>query len=73
VTTRKYEKCSDEEHRSIAVHTCPDCGQPLQEGPHGGLSVNWLCMNPRCGSKFNEMGPFGSERISDAQPMSTLK
>jgi len=68
VTTRKYHKCSDEEHKSVAAHTCPDCKEPLVEGPHGGLSINYACSNPLCGSEFNEMGPFGSHRISDAQP-----
>ena len=68
MSTRKYEECSPEEHKAVAAHVCPDCGSPLHEGPHGGLSVNWLCPNPKCGSKFNDMGPFGSERISDRQP-----
>ena len=68
MSTKKYEKCSDEEHKSVAAHTCPDCKEPLIEGPHGGLSINYWCSNPQCGSGFNEMGPFGSQRISDASP-----
>jgi hypothetical protein len=68
MSTRKYDRCSDEEHKAVVARVCPDCGTLLHEGPHGGLSVNWLCENPHCGSGFNLMGPFGSERISNAQP-----
>jgi len=48
---------------------CPDCyfGE-LIEGPHGGLSINMYCANPDCGSRFNDTGPFGWDRISDASP-----
>ncbi len=49
---------------------CPDCGGCLfLEGPHGGLSVNFKCKN--CGSEFNDMGPFGVERISPIQKLIT--
>lgn len=48
---------------------CPDCGAVLTEGPHGGLSVNWYCSGPACGSRFNVMGPIGVERISGARPL----
>jgi len=68
MSTKKYEKCSPEEHKAVAAHTCPDCGAPLREGPHGGLSVNWLCPSPKCSSGFNAMGPFGVERITHASP-----
>jgi hypothetical protein len=48
---------------------CPDCGGGLLMGPCGGLSINIYCANETtCGSKFNEMGPFGIERISEASP-----
>ena len=41
---------------------CPDCGHDkFLEGPHGGLSVNFKCEN--CEAKFNNMGPFGIERL----------
>jgi hypothetical protein len=44
---------------------CPDCQQPsLREGPCGGMSVNVLCCNYECLSKFNVMGPFGVERLT---------
>jgi ribosomal protein L37AE/L43A len=39
---------------------CPDCGGTLREGPHGGLSVNWVCN--RCGRVFND-NVFGVDRI----------
>jgi hypothetical protein len=45
--------------------TCPECQQPsLREGPCGGMSVNVLCCNYECLSKFNVMGPFGVERLT---------
>ena len=47
---------------------CPDCGDQLMEGPHGGLSINVYCINDACGSRFNDMGVFGIERISAARP-----
>jgi len=54
------EKKIDEELRKIfyesdkAEYTCPDCkGHDFKEGPHGGLSVNIKCANPKCGSGFN--------------------
>jgi len=41
---------------------CPDCGVwEFLEGPQGGGSINIKCEN--CGSFFNEMGPFGIDRI----------
>jgi hypothetical protein len=39
---------------------CPDCGGGLREGPHGGLSVNWVCN--RCARVFNDT-VFGVDRI----------
>lgn len=41
---------------------CPDCGVwEFLEGPSGGMNTNIKCKN--CGSFFNEMGPFGIDRI----------
>ena len=57
---------------------CPDCETGgLDEGPHGGNSVNYFCNNKECGSKFN-LSFFGKklwfgERISDAQPLKSIK
>jgi len=43
-------------------HDCPDCGSnDWREGPCGGLSINVMCR--QCGGKFNDMGPFGIEKI----------
>ncbi len=68
-TTKERERLSPEEASVFRNIRCPDCEeQKLVEGPCGGLSINIYCTNPKCGSKFNDMGPFGIERISDAQP-----
>ncbi len=54
--------------------TCPDCKQKkLLGGPEGGLSKNYMCDDDDCGSKFNEMGPFGVERISDRSPKKQME
>ena len=51
---------------------CPDCGgSKFLEGPHGGLSVNFKCAG--CGSEFNNMGPFGIERIGEAKAIRTCR
>lgn len=64
------QKLSDGEIKFLEGGTCPDCGHKgLLEGPHGGLSVNYYCGDQeKCGSRFNVMGPFGIERITDASP-----
>jgi len=50
------------------MHKCPDCGAEIVEGPHGGMSVNYICIGLGCGSRFNSMGPIGIERISEPSP-----
>jgi hypothetical protein len=50
------------------IHQCPDCGADLKIGPTGGMSVNFRCDSSECGSRFNYVGPFGVERISNAAP-----
>lgn len=46
---------------------CPDCKKGrLLAGPCGGLSQNIKCDN--CGSRFNFIHPFTTERISDPCP-----
>lgn len=47
---------------------CPNCGSKLREGPHGGLSINRICDQAGCGAAFNDMGPFGVERIPHQPP-----
>jgi len=43
--------------------SCPDCGSMVfLKGPRGGLCQNFKCQD--CGSEFNNMGPFGIERLS---------
>lgn len=66
------ERLDEEERAIFCTGQCPDCFGPLTEGPHGGLSVNVLCTTPSCGSKFNWMGPFGVDRISDAKPFASF-
>lgn len=63
-------KLTTDEHRLFADGKCPDCGaEGLLEGPHGGMSINVYCPNESgCGSRFNFMGPFGVDRITDASP-----
>lgn len=73
MSTRNGDKLSIEGVISVGKKTCPDCGSELREGPHGGMNVNWLCVSPSCGSKFNHMGPFGVERISDKSPLRKAK
>jgi hypothetical protein len=74
-TTKDRERLTDDELAFIVESAkagqpaCPDCGRaPLLEGPSGGLSVNVYCGNDECGSRFNDMGAFGWERITDASP-----
>jgi hypothetical protein len=71
-STKDREKLTEDEMQIIrekGEDTCPDCTTgPVVEGPSGGLSINRYCINPDCGSRFNDMGPFGWERISDRSP-----
>lgn len=64
------ELTAEERQRMFGTNppVCPDCGAQLLKGPEGGLSVNVACSDEACGSRFNYMGPFGVERISDARP-----
>lgn len=70
-TEHERDKCTEFETAAVRTETCPDCACALQEGPHGGLSVNWICVGRYCGSRFNMLGPnaeLGVERISDRSP-----
>lgn len=71
-STRDREKLTEDEMGVIYAKGethCPDCDVgPVIEGPSGGLSINRYCINPKCGSRFNDIGPFGWERISNARP-----
>lgn len=69
LTTPPHQEIEGVNFWSRGFKTCPDCGNDkFQEGPHGGMSINFRCSN--CLSEFNDMGPFGIERISGskAQP-----
>lgn len=69
-TFKNCEKLTLYEQGFIEKNGCPDCGgDKLLIGPSGGLSQNIMCGNQACGSRFNVMGPFGVERISDAKPL----
>ena len=68
-TSKCGERLTDAEASLFDEGRCPDCGEPgLLAGPCGGLSQNFKCRNGQCDSRFNFMGPFGVERISDAMP-----
>lgn len=59
-TRQKWE--GEEGRKEFFDNGCPDCGSTkFLEGPSGGMCVNFKCAT--CGSKFNDMGPFGVERI----------
>lgn len=57
-----YCRLTEAERAMFWSGACPDCQSPrLREGPCGGGSVNLTCME--CGSRFNDIEPFGIERI----------
>ena len=64
------QDCTKAEIDFVKKNICPDCKcKGFFEGPHGGLCVNVMCKNPRCGSRFN-LGPLTVERISKPHPLS---
>jgi hypothetical protein len=73
-TTKNGEELTNDELTKMLAAAvpdtlnCPDCGRTLMPGPCGGLSQNFSCSAVECGSRFNYMGPFGVQRISDARP-----
>ncbi len=49
---------------------CPDCGGATWlAGPEGGCAQNWMCANPRCGSRFNLWLRWFAERIPEPSPL----
>lgn len=66
-TFKNGQRLTEDETKAFRSGACPDCGaRALLQGPSGGLSENVYCGNEeRCGSRYNEMGPFGVDRISD--------
>lgn len=63
----KYPELTAKENALLADGKCADCEGLLYEGPCGGGSINYLCGNDRCGSKFNMA--LSWERISQPSPM----
>ena len=57
----RCEPLSEPELEQFRAAACPDCGGSLREGPHGGLSVNYVC--GRCARVFNDTRFFGVDRI----------
>lgn len=46
--------CTEAEKKKLKNNICPDCEEEgFLEGPHGGASVNIMCANNKCKSKFN--------------------
>ena len=68
MATKKYEYLNEEELESFQDQKCPDCDCDLMKGPEGSGSINYKCFNEGCQSRFNDMGPFGVERMSDPSP-----
>lgn len=63
------ERLTPTELKTLMADTCPDCkGTGFLAGPCGGFAQNIMCRNEACGSRFNVMGPFGCDRISDRSP-----
>ena len=67
-TSKVGEMLTNEELKLFKVSECPDCESFLAMGPSAGISVNYYCISPLCGSRFNSMGPIGVERVTDACP-----
>ena len=68
-TNKAHENLTEWELEQFWGGACPDCGkEKLIEGPCGGASINIYCRNIACESKFNDMCPFGVERITDRSP-----
>jgi hypothetical protein len=70
MTHREGDKLDHDEVKLFYRGVCPDCRrETLLQGPCGGGSINVKCGDAECGSRFNEMGPFGVERLSPASPL----
>lgn len=68
-TREDGDSLTEFELKLIRAGTCPDCGgEEFLSGPRGGMAQNFKCGGDKCGSRFNDMGMFGIDRISDASP-----
>ncbi len=61
-------ECTKKEKKKLQKNICPDYGKKgFLEGPHGGMSINIMCANEDCKSRFNVFGMGGkllsAERI----------
>ncbi len=62
---------TDWEVAHLKMNVCPDClgSDGFFEGPHVGVSVNFKCANPQCGSRFNGLESLEFvDRISEPSP-----
>lgn len=67
------ESLTDYERGRVKAGRCPDCGhEGFLAGPRGGMAQNFACANDDCGSRFNDVGPFGIDRISEPSPSNPL-
>ncbi len=64
-TSKTHERLTRDEYRRAVDGECPDCGVELTPGACGGRSQNFHCSG--CGARFNFMGPFGVERLTNRQ------
>jgi len=68
-SSKEGDSLTEYELEVVRAGTCPDCGHDeFLAGPRGGMAQNFKCANDGCGSRFNDMGPFGIDRISNASP-----
>jgi hypothetical protein len=66
MSSRQGERLDPQEAAVFYGTLCPDCGGAVREGPSGGGSINFHCL--QCASGFNDTG-FGVERITPRSPM----
>lgn len=61
---RRGDRLTVDELTLLANGVCPDCDlrAACRAGPGGGSLGNFACAG--CGSEFNDLGPFGVERLS---------
>lgn len=67
-------KLTKEEEKKLLSGICPDCeGTLFSEGPHGGASINVMCANDKCKSKFNYCPGMFAERIDERESKITTE
>jgi hypothetical protein len=64
-TSEDGDRLTDYELEMVRKNVCPDCEhEGFLGGPCGGMAQNIKCANDECGSRFNDLGMFGVDRIS---------